>query len=292
VLLPLTGLVNRTPGFELRMGRRLLTDPGTVLERPAAGPSAARPGATRGPGPLTRNLGSVTYHTNLTDTTEDTPPGYNPPVWRYRLAGSVLGQVFRLWRSTMRIEARGLHWLDEIQRAPLALWHGRMQGVGFALRGRRITSMASNSADGEIATRIFNALGVGIVRGSTHRGGLRGLAALLRVAREGRADHVALTVDGPRGPARVVKSGVVEIARRLGTPVIPATFSATPYWMLKSWDRMVLGRPFGRIVAVFGPPVEIPGDAPLRVAAAAVGDALNRLTDELDTEVAGRPLWR
>ena len=212
-------------------------------------------------------------------------------MWRYQVAGSLVGLLLRIWRRTVRLEVRGEELLAELPGAPVAVWHGRMQGVGFALSGKGVISMASASADGEVAARVFKALRVGIVRGSTGKGGVRALAQLLRAIRDGAADRVALTVDGPKGPPQVVKSGIIEVARRLDRPIIPATFSASPCWVLQSWDRMVLARPFARVLVAFGQPVELPRGVSLRKSAGAVATALRGLTDQLDTELCGRPLW-
>jgi len=210
---------------------------------------------------------------------------------RYELAGSALGLILRVWRRSVRMEVRGADLLAKESGAPIAVWHGRMQGVGFAVAGYKVMSMASASADGEIAARVFNALDVAIVRGSTGKGGIRALAGLLRSIKNGTADHAALTVDGPKGPPQVVKSGIVELARKLDRPIIPATFSARPCWTLKSWDRMVLARPLARVLVEFGEPVELVPGATLRESAGAVAETLTRLTNRLDRELHGRPLW-
>ena len=104
-------------------------------------------------------------------------------------------------------------------------------------------------------------------------------------------DRLLLTVDGPRGPARVVKKGIVEIAVRLGEPVIPISFSASRVWVLRSWDGTVLARPFARVVAAAGPPVHVTPEEPRDVAARRVGLALDELTRRLDLEVHGSPIW-
>lgn len=207
------------------------------------------------------------------------------------VAGSVLGQVLRLWRATQRLEVRGLEWLDQLKGSPIAVWHGRMQCPIFSVRGRRILSMASASADGEIATRSFAPLGISMARGSTGKGGQRALDQLIQWMHEERADQVALTVDGPRGPARKVKPGIIELARALDRPIILASFSARSYWMLRSWDRMLLARPFARALVQFGPPVQLPENASTEESAGLVKEALDSLTRDLDVALHGRSLW-
>lgn len=213
------------------------------------------------------------------------------PMVKATVTGSVLGQVLRLWRATQRLEIRGLEWLDQLKGSPIAVWHGRMQCPIFSVRGRRILSMASASADGEIATRSFAPLGISMARGSSGKGGQRALDQLIQWMREERADQVALTVDGPRGPARKVKPGIIELARALDRPIILASFSARSYWMLRSWDRMLLARPFARALVQFGPPVQLPANASTEESARLVKEALDSLTQDLDVALHGHSLW-
>ncbi len=203
-----------------------------------------------------------------------------------------MGAVLKAWRLAVRVEARGLERLAGNPGAPIALWHGRIHGsvYGIVPHGR-FAAMFSRSADGELAARCLAPFGLGAARGSTGKGGRRALDELLDWVRRGVIDHPALTVDGPRGPWRVVKPGVVELARALGRPVLPVSFSATRVWTLRSWDRMVLACPFARVVAAVGEPVTVAPDEPVEIATARVAAALDALTEALDLELAGRRLW-
>lgn len=219
-------------------------------------------------------------------------PGYNRGVWRYKLAGSVLGQLMRVWRRTVRMEVRNFEVWQANPGAVLAIWHGRMLTGAFLGPRLSIASMASASPDGEVAARAFEAMKVRIVRGSSTRGGQRALLQLFRMVERGEVGHAGLTVDGPKGPPRVVKPGIVALARRFGVPIVPGSFSSRPYWMLGSWDRMVLAPPFSRMVIALGEPISPREDLSDEGLAAEVGRAIDRLTDELDRELHGRPLWR
>lgn len=212
-------------------------------------------------------------------------------MWRYELAGSVLGQVLRVWRWTVRMEIRGRQFAEEYPRAAVATWHGRMFGGVLGGREFCVAGMASESPDGEVAARVFEAMGVKIVRGSSTRGGRRALYQLFRLVEQGEVCRAGLTVDGPGGPARQVKPGIVALARRFRVPVIPISFSSKPYWMLHSWDRMVLAPPFSRVILAAGPPVFVREDLSDEDVAIEVRRAIDRLTEELDRELHGRPLW-
>src|SRR5687768_786230 len=77
-------------------------------------------------------------------------------------------------------------------------WHGNLLPLVHYHRHEGIVVLVSEHSDGERIARILARRGFGTVRGSSTRGGIRGLRALVRAARAGR--DLALTPDGPRGP--------------------------------------------------------------------------------------------
>jgi lysophospholipid acyltransferase (LPLAT)-like uncharacterized protein len=203
--------------------------------------------------------------------------------------GYLLGLSLWAWRPTLRVELRGLK--NFTRPCVLAFWHGRLLGVLMTNLGSRAVSMASRSKDGALAAGALVAAGVQVTRGSGSRGGRDALRDMREAVAAG-APFAGLTVDGPRGPWREVQPGVVLLARWLGLPVVPVTFSCTRSRLLRSWDRMVLPRPFSRMVVEYGEPMAAGAlDGKLDEAAARVRDRLEELTAVLDRDVAGRELW-
>ncbi len=145
------------------------------------------------------------------------------------------------------------------ERIIVAFWHGRLLMMPFAYPGRPTTILISRHRDGDYITRIAERLGFTVVRGSTTRGGARAFKQLIQSLRDGR--NVAITPDGPKGPRQLVKSGVIELARLSGMPILPVTFGAWPRTILASWDHFLVPHPFGRGVYVWGEPIYVPGDA-------------------------------
>jgi hypothetical protein len=85
-----------------------------------------------------------------------------------------------------------------------------------------------------------------------------------------------------------VKEGVIQLARATGLPVIPFGAAAWPARRFGSWDRMMLPRPFGRVVLVVGAPITIPRDADAgaqEAALRAVQGALDELTRRAEAAV-------
>ncbi len=165
-------------------------------------------------------------------------------------------------------------------RVIYAFWHGRMLVPLFTHRRRRISILISQHADGEIISRATRILGYEPVRGSTTRGGARGLLAMLRKANSGRS--LAITPDGPRGPRFIFQPGAVKLAQLTGFPILPVGIGVERKIVLSSWDQFFIPYPFTRCVYVFGEPIRVgSGDDPAGAAALAQEklEELTRIAD-------------
>ena len=147
------------------------------------------------------------------------------------------------------------------QRTPVifVFWHGQLLPLIRRHRNQGAVVLVSQHGDGETITRVLERHGFGTVRGSSTRGGSRGLRGLIRAARAGH--DLAVTPDGPRGPAREFKPGALLAARLTGLPLIPLAASASAAWYLGSWDRFMIPRPLARVRIRYGSPRWIPRDA-------------------------------
>jgi lysophospholipid acyltransferase (LPLAT)-like uncharacterized protein len=168
-----------------------------------------------------------------------------------------------------------------------ALWHGRMFLSIQAHRHEGIVTMASKSKDGEIIARWLERNGYAVSRGSSSRAGGAALRAMVREVRGGR--HAALTVDGPRGPARVVQPGVVQLARLTGGWILPITSSSERPRFLRSWDRYLVPGLFSRNVVAYGVAFPIPRELSDDAAAELIASALDEMTREADRETGITP---
>jgi len=153
-----------------------------------------------------------------------------------------------------------------------AFWHNRVLLMPAANRSAKVAIMISRSRDGEIATRVLRRWGIDAVRGSASRGAVTGFRQLLRAFRDGWS--LALVPDGPRGPRYRAKAGIIHLARATGAPLFPVTYAASRYFQLRSWDRLIIPRPFAEIVFLIGTPVHVPRDAS--------EDEIERLRAELE----------
>jgi lysophospholipid acyltransferase (LPLAT)-like uncharacterized protein len=145
------------------------------------------------------------------------------------------------------------------ERVIVAFWHNRLLMMPLADPGQPICVMVSAHRDGEIAVRALRRWNIHAVRGSTTRGGARGLLQLLRAHREGF--NLAVVPDGPKGPCCSAKPGVIQLARLTGAAVFPVSYAASRVKRLRSWDRLIVPLPFARVAVVIGEPINVPRDA-------------------------------
>ncbi|PID57695.1 hypothetical protein CSB45_05525 [candidate division KSB3 bacterium] len=162
-------------------------------------------------------------------------------------------------------------------------WHEHVLTSTWMLRHRQIAILASQSRDGEYLARLTRLLGFCPVRGSSSRGGARGMRQLIRALEEGH--DVLIGPDGPRGPARECKAGVVLLARHSGRPIVPCAGSAVRFKRLKSWDQTIIPMPFTRFTAILGEPIIVPADSrktEIPEYQRRIGAAINALQLELE----------
>ena len=194
-----------------------------------------------------------------------------------RALGFFLGLLVRVWIATWRvriIEHPSLGGAAAARPRVVAFFHGT-QLAFHVIRRRPTAVLVSHSRDGELQAGALRSLGFRVARGSSSRGGARGLAALLRFLRNGGTD-AAFAVDGPRGPYGRAKPGVLLAARRSGALLVPAGCASSRVHVLgRAWDRFQIPWPFARVQIVLGAPVD-PAAASAAVQLEAAIEACNR----------------
>jgi lysophospholipid acyltransferase (LPLAT)-like uncharacterized protein len=124
-------------------------------------------------------------------------------------------------------------------------WHQCVLPCTMYFRRSRAIILISRSFDGELITRILRIFGFDAVRGSSSRGGGEGLMSLKQVIETGRT--AIFTADGPRGPIYQTKMGPIKLAQLTGAPIGAFYLLPERAWVLNSWDRFLVPKPFTRI---------------------------------------------
>jgi len=151
--------------------------------------------------------------------------------------------IIRSLARSMRYETRGHQAIDAWYRGGghiiLAFWHAQQLMIPIGYRGTGSHVLISQHGDGEIIARIIARFGHEAVRGSSTRGGAGALRALIKLGRSGH--DVVVTPDGPKGPCRVAKLGVIQLAKATGLPIVPLAFACSKKNSLRvgtaTWSR-------------------------------------------------------
>lgn len=179
------------------------------------------------------------------------------------LAEKIIYLVINLIGKTVRFETENWENFEKIERAgkiPVyTFWHDRMFLGTYFFRRRGIIVMSSQSFDSEYTARVIQRFGYGAVRGSSTRGGIRALTRMIRLMKEGLP--MGFTLDGPKGPPYVAKSGAILLAKKSGNPIMPFVVEAKKFWRLKSWDKLQIPKPFTRARVIIAEPLYVPADA-------------------------------
>jgi lysophospholipid acyltransferase (LPLAT)-like uncharacterized protein len=148
---------------------------------------------------------------------------------------------------------------DGLEGFIYCVWHDAITYPMFAGRHVRTAALVSQNTDNSHISFGLKMLGIQVVRGSSSRGGASAVRELLRLPAN---THLVLTPDGPRGPRREVKLGMVFLASHSGRGIVPTAFSATRFWKIPgNWTHLAIPKPFSRVFAISGEPIFIKPDA-------------------------------
>ena len=164
--------------------------------------------------------------------------------------------TLKLMSRLVRTKAVGV---EQTTKGPcgIAHWHGDELALIPRFGHIGPTILVSHSKDGAIMAKGATALGYGVTRGSSTRGAVGGLLALIKAVRKGHA--VVLAVDGPQGPRGVCKPGIVRVVQKSGAPLYPVGVAGSNRFVFKkSWNQAYLPLPFSRQVVWVDKPLYFP----------------------------------
>jgi len=180
----------------------------------------------------------------------------------HKLLPYLIAPLYWLLSKTWRIRELGPSpvlekYVRKSSSAPCvyAHWHGdELVLVGY-YANRNLAVLSSLSKDGSIMAKTLELLGYQVFRGSSSKGGARGLIGLIKAVKNG--SQSSLAVDGPKGPIYEVKPGVVELARRTGQPIVPLRTRCDRAWYVpRAWNKSYLPKPFARIEVEYGEAIQ------------------------------------
>lgn len=184
---------------------------------------------------------------------------------------ATIGQKFLdLILFTCRIEIHGWDLFLEAAKSGkciLMFWHNRLGPIPLFLKrcpgaaAYTYNALISKSQDGELIAKVIKRYPQGKVIRVAHD-------AKFQAAREAiqqlstTNNVICITPDGPQGPRYQVKPGVALMAKTSKAQIIPLSWSGSRFWQLNTWDRLMLPKPFSKVVVQFGLPISLPTKVP------------------------------
>lgn len=210
------------------------------------------------------------------------------PFWK-RFRTGIIWRILWLISTgiayTVRLRAVGGERLEEMRRSGrggvIATWHGATMLPIFYCRHKGLWAIISKSRDGELQNRLVMSRGFRTIRGSSGPQGIRAFLEAARRIREGSV--VAITPDGPKGPAKVVQTGTVLLAERGGCEILPLGVACSSVRRLRSWDSHMIPMPFSKAVVVFGQPIRV-GDCKTDEERQSYCEIIARALDQADAD--------
>jgi lysophospholipid acyltransferase (LPLAT)-like uncharacterized protein len=179
-----------------------------------------------------------------------------------RLVWVLLSIVGRTWRFEVIAEEGAEPRIFGQGAGPeiYCFWHQCVLPCAVYYRTTGATILISRSFDGELITRTLRLFGFDAVRGSSSRGAREGLLGLKDVIESGRP--AIFTADGPRGPIYETKMGPIKLAQMTGAPIGAFHLQPQRAWVMNSWDKFLVPKPFTRIAVSWAQWTRVPADTP------------------------------
>ena len=172
-----------------------------------------------------------------------------------KIAGSIINVLLK----TVRIRIINADVITKLEKQNknyvVAFWHGSMLIGWYLQREKNFASLVSKSKDGEVLNTLLNKWKFNVVRGSSRDGGKAALETMLNLVKNNFG--LAITPDGPTGPINKMKAGAVIIAQRSEAPLLLLGIGTREKWILKSWDKFEIPKPFSQVAAVYSDPIMI-----------------------------------
>lgn len=177
-----------------------------------------------------------------------------------RVVWALFSLVGLTWRFEVIAEEGVTPLLSGLGAGPeiYCFWHQCVLPCTVYFRRTHATILISQSFDGELITRILQLFGFRAVRGSSSRGAREGLLGLAQVIESG--NPAVFTADGPRGPIYQTKMGPIKLAQTTGAPIGAFHLEPERAWVVRSWDRFLVPKPFTRIVVSWAKGTRVPAD--------------------------------
>ena len=142
--------------------------------------------------------------------------------------------------------------IDKNKSIIFSVWHSHLLSIVHDLRNMEINALAGTHSDADLISHIATKWGWKMVRGSSKEKGSEAYKSMLRLIKNSNYSLLFITPDGPSGPPKIPKKGIIRLAQNTNAGIIPIRVNYTRSWGYKNWDTFYLAKPFGTISIEYG----------------------------------------
>ena len=209
----------------------------------------------------------------------------------HKLKISILTIIIKFLYGTCRWKVSGFNNVEELLNNKSAFiitfWHGNLFIPYYKLAKYHFHILAGFHRDAELGVDIGKKLGWKFLRGSSSQKGSEVFQQIVELLSK-PGNILAITVDGPKGPAKIPKPGAVRAAQKTGVPIIPVAGRSRRSWSFTNWDTFHITKPFTRIELTFGKPIYFSIDDDFNACIATLKDQLDKLDDAVSENVKSK----
>ena len=175
------------------------------------------------------------------------------------MKASVLSIVLKFIYGTNKIIVTGrknyMKMIEGNKSIIFSVWHGHLLSIVYDLRNLKINALAGTHKDADLISQIAKRWGWNMIRGSSKKNGAIAYKTMLRLLNQSTNTMLFITPDGPSGPPRIPKNGIIGLAQNCKVGIIPIRVQYTKSWGFKNWDTFYVAKPFGSISINYGKPI-------------------------------------
>ena len=198
----------------------------------------------------------------------------------------ILSIIYKTNKWDVRGEGNYKSALNNNKSVILSVWHGNLLVPFMHLAKNNYYGLAGTNRDAEIISKIGLKLGWKLLRGSSSDKGPEIFSEIVKLL-DNPPCLVAMTPDGPKGPERIPKPGIIRAAQKTGAIIIPVASCSTKNWQFINWHTFFLEKPFGKIFLEYGAPISFTNDDDFESCKKVLIDSMNKI-EQTNRNYAGR----
>lgn len=191
-----------------------------------------------------------------------------------KITERAVAKLLMWWVSTIRYDR------NQLPQKPciFAVWHEDIMVTSRFFSNYNTVAIVSPSQDAErLAVPISDSNNITLLRFSSSKPALavQGLYEMMKY----KEHCLGLTIDGPLGPRRKAKPGVLIISKRLGLPLYACRFSYKGF-RLRTWDKLKMPLPFTKMQANLSAPMLLDRQSDIRSSLTQLEGLMEELGDD------------